>query len=973
MDIVSGVLAQISTLIVGEANLLGGVGQEIQRMVDELGHMQAFLRFAESKEEEDPRLEEWIVQVQDVAYDIQDVLDEFMLRFRHHHGQGFYGHVRKIFSSMKNLREHHRIACVIQGIKSRITSISESYKRYQFEYGASSNQVLSASSSVVTNNNSWRDYRDDTPLLVEEAKLVGIDGPKQQLISQLLDGDPELKVVSVLGMGGIGKTTLIKKVHGDGNVLRHFQVLAWVTISQTYDMKELLKELIQQLYISVGKYSHREEAKTEQLKALVKDFLQNKRYAIVFDDVWDSNFWEAIKFALPEGCHGNRVILTTRIADVARASGAEFNSYVHQMRPLSSDDSWTLFCKRTFKDNCCPVHLKDVALRILRKCIGLPLAIVVISGVLASKDNGKIDEWNMVECSLGGELEFSGKLSAVRKILLLSYNELPYHLKTCLLYASIFPEDYKIKESNFIRCLVAEGFVVQKSRMTKYEVARAYLDELANMSLIQVSDGSPGTDFFRVYQIHDLLREILLSKAMRQNFATIVASGEHPIRLPRKVRRLAFHDFKSDAKGSSISFKHLRSLIFINSLEPLSKSQLSRMLHGGFRPLKVLDLVSTGLKEIPKEVFTLFYLTSLNLKHTKVKIIPRSIGALKNLEFLDLSYTNVSEVPEDILKIKGLIHLIVYRCSVSSGFTVKGFKGPNNISKFSSLEQLLCIEANETVIKEIEKLKKLKILAVTIIKREDQKHFFFSLGKLTNLRELFLQTATSDEVIDLDDINSSFCSGLQNLQNLCLIGRLKRLPHLMSCLKGLLAVKLVSSRLKSEPLESLQHLPNLRGILFDQAYEGAVLNFKSGCFLKLDSLILVKLHSLEYLRIEEGAMPNLGTLAIISLQSLQEFPWGVQHLAKVQQLYLELMSDKVTVELQNHHEDSENYKKISHILQILIWDREDGWCRHPQYWKTRKPGMSFTGLPAHVEGINNHQEPVGYYSVATPSEVAYIR
>ncbi|KAL3497351.1 hypothetical protein ACH5RR_040083 [Cinchona calisaya] len=244
--IVTFVLNQLSILLRDEAKLLGGLRQEIQHIIDELGHMKAFLRLAEAKEEDDPRLEEWTMQVQNVAYDIQDVVDEFMLRFGCNHTHGFCDLARKVFTSTMNIQARYRIAREIQRIKSRITNISESHKRYQFEYG-SSFQV----SAALAVNSSWQ-YSRDEALLVEEAKLIGIEDPKQQLIFQLLDGYSQLKVVSVLGMGGIGKTTLVKKVREDANVKRQFEILAWATVSQTCDIKELLKDLIQQLYQETG-------------------------------------------------------------------------------------------------------------------------------------------------------------------------------------------------------------------------------------------------------------------------------------------------------------------------------------------------------------------------------------------------------------------------------------------------------------------------------------------------------------------------------------------------------------------------------------------------------------------------------------------------------------------------------------------------------------------------------------------------
>lgn len=350
------------------------------------------------------------------------------------------------------MQARHRVAGEIQSIKARIRNISEGHQRYRSEYGIA-NQI---SESLAVNNTTWLYNRDDA-LLIEEAKLVAINEPKQHLISQLLEDDSQLKVISVVGMGGLGKTTLAKKVHEDADVRKHFQICAWVTVSQICDFQELLKNLIRKLYAEIHEPVPQfiESMPSEELKTIVKMFLEKGRYGIVFDDVWDMNFWNAIKFALPENGYGSRVMLTTRIADVGAASCIRSCDYVYKMKPLSFEESWTLFCNRTFKEDCCPGYLKTVAESIVGKCEGLPLAIVAISGILALKDKSILDQWEMIRCSLGGELEGSVKLDRVRKI----YNTLPSQLKTCLLYISIFPEDYEIDCHRLIQLWSAERFV----------------------------------------------------------------------------------------------------------------------------------------------------------------------------------------------------------------------------------------------------------------------------------------------------------------------------------------------------------------------------------------------------------------------------------------------------------------------------------------------------------------------------------
>ncbi|KAL7166668.1 hypothetical protein ACSBR2_037353 [Camellia fascicularis] len=184
------------------------------------------------------------------------------------------------------------------------------------------------------------------------------------------------------------------------------------------------------------------------------------------------------------GRRQSRLLLTTRIGKVASTSCKESHGYIYEMKALSPKQSWTLFCKKTFQEKDCPPQLIEISKSILRRCEGLPLAIVVISGVLVSKDHGRVDEWELVNRSLGAEVEGSD----MKKILLLSYSDLPYYLKSCLLYLSSFPEDHLIDWMSTIRLWIAEGFVeVKEFGKTLEEVAEAYLYELLNRSLIQVA------------------------------------------------------------------------------------------------------------------------------------------------------------------------------------------------------------------------------------------------------------------------------------------------------------------------------------------------------------------------------------------------------------------------------------------------------------------------------------------------------
>nr|XP_027081068.1 disease resistance protein RPM1-like [Coffea arabica] len=921
--VLSFVLDQLSTFLREEGRLLGGLRQEVQFIRDELGHMRAFLREAEAKEEDaQPRLQEWIKQVREAAYDTEDILDEFVARFARHRETGFYGSVWRIFSSIKNLRARYRVASEIQSIKSRIKSISEAHQRYQSEYGI----FAQASNSIsAVNNTTWRYSRDDA-LLVEEAKLVGIDQPKNHLISQLLEGDDyQLKVVSVVGMGGLGKTTLVKKVHEDLEVRRHFPVRAWVTVSETCDFQYLLKDLIRQLHEEGKKPVPQsiESMTTTELKKFVKDFLQQaERYAIVFDD--------KLK---------------------ASASCTESLGYIYRMKPLFFEDSWTLFCNKIFKGGSCPGHLMDVAKVILGKCEGLPLAILAISGLLALKDVNRTEEWGMVRHSLGGELEGAGKLDRVKKILSLSYSDLPRHLKTCLLYTSIFPEDYKIQCYRLINLWIAERLVEGREGMSIEDVAWGYLSELVNRSLIQVTDvfyeGLPNN-----CRIHDLLREVIVLKSREQNMVT-VTTGQ-PMTWPsEKVRRLAVHSSSSNntqhhQQRRSCCFDHLRSFVTVGSMSPLLSKTLLSEISRSSKLLKVLDLRGQETQEeIPNEIFKMFHLKHLDLWGTRVERVPKSIGKLQHLEYLDLADTRVRELPMEMLKLQKLRVLRVFQQvdSFDDDYGYHGFKAPSNMGGLIALEVLDSIDASggSTIVKEIGKLTQLRELGITNLRREDGKELCSSLANLTSLRELSIASigkGDDHEIIDLNHPSLSSSSFLQSLRMLILRGRLEKMPQWVAHLHGLVRIDLNWSRLRGEedPLESLQHLPNLVSINFCGSYQGEGLCFKTGGFLMLKRLHLKRMEGLRGMRVEEGALPRLQKLFLEQLPLLEELPLGIQHLSNLQRLSLYEMSSQLREKLlENQKEESEDYTRIAHIPEILIgYYTDDGEWREHQLWEEKK-------------------------------------
>lgn len=907
-------LERLAPVFENKVKLFTGVQAEVIYLKGRLELIRAFLRAADALEESDEELKVWVKQVRDVAHEAEDLLDELdLVQVVHNHTNGF-----SIYLRIRNMKARYRIAHELKNINSRMQTISSIHKRFVSKLDT----ALEASSSIYPGN-AWHDQRGDA-LLLENTDLVGIERPKKKLIGWLMKGCPGRKVFSVTGMGGMGKTTLVKKVYDDPEVSKHFKACVWVTVSQSCKIEELLRDLAKKLFSEIRRPIPEglESMCNDKLKMIIKDLLQRKRYLVVFDDVWHMYEWEAVKYALPNNNCGSKVMITTRKSDLAFTSSIESNGKVYNLQPLKEDEAWDLFCRNTFQGHSCPSYLIDICKYILRKCGGLPLAIVAISGVLATKDKRRIDEWNMICHTLGAEIQGNGKLDNFKTVFNLSFNDLPYHLKYCFLYLSIFPEDYLIQRMRLIRLWIAEGFIEAKEGKTMEDVANEYLMELLNRNLIQVA-GTTSDGRIKTLRIHDLLREIIILKSKDQNFATIVK--EQSLAWPEKIRRLSVHG-TLPYRQQHRSVSQLRSLVMFGVSENIS---LGKLFPGGFRLLSVLDYQDAPLKKVPVAVMDLYQLRYLSLRNTKVKMVPSYIiRKLHNLETLDLKKTCVRELPVDILKLQKLRHLLVYHQFKVKGYaqfySKYGFKSPTEIGHLKSLQKLCFVEANQDcgmIIRQLGELTQLRRLGILKLREEDGKAFCLSIERLTNLHALSATSEGENKVIDLTFLSSP----PPFLQRLYLSGRLQELPSWIQSLHSLARLFLKWSCLTHDPLVHLQDLPNLAHLELHQVYDGDTLHFRCGKFKKLKVLGLDKFDGLKQVTVGKDAMPCLERLSIGRCEMLKKVPSGIEHMTKLKVLEFFDMPDELMKTICPHG-PGKDYCKVSHIADVYstYW-RDGGW------------------------------------------------
>uniref|UniRef100_A0ACD5WJT2 Uncharacterized protein n=1 Tax=Avena sativa TaxID=4498 RepID=A0ACD5WJT2_AVESA len=741
------VLGKLATLVDYDYKLFKGVPDEISSLTRELAAMDAFLLKMSEEEDLDVQDKAWMTEVRELSYDMEDSVDDFkkLVDSKDTKADGFVEKIKHLLAKMKVRRQ---IGNVVEDMRKQIIEVGERNERYM------ARQAFSSTRSATIDNRALAIFE-------HVSKLVGIDEPKAEIINLLMEKDgcastqqQEMALVSIVGSAGMGKTTLANQVYQE--IKGKFECRAFLSVLRNPDVMNILRTILSE--VGGIKYADTEAGSIQQLIGKIKDFLVDKRYFVVVDDIWDVDTWDIIKHALPMTSSGSIIITTTRMNNVAHSCSSSFNGHIYNIRPLDMVHSRQLFDRRLFnREEDCPSHLQEVSNQILKRCVGLPLAIIAISGLLANKERTE-NIWKEVKDSIGQALERNHSVKGMMNILSLSYFDLPPRLKTCFLYMSIFPEDYIIEKKYLIRRWIAEGFIQTDGRYTLKELGRRCFHELLERSLIQpVEINKYGK--VKTCRVHDVVLDFIISKSIEDNFVTFVGVPILSIGRQLKVRRLSLQvcrQSNSIVPNVGLIFSHVRSLnVFGDSIGIPCLDQ--------FRYLRVLDfggrhqLENVHLENIGR----LSELRYLNLRWaTGVCELPKQIGHLRCLEMLDLRYTRLGELPSSIVDLGRLVHLL----------TDNGVKFPDAIAKMQALETL----------------KRVGVLKQSV-------NFLQELGQLRNLRSLDLDFSGDSSVGIFEDttgvkeeckkaLASSLHSlGTQNLGCLTIFSRTNFLNHSPVC------------------------------------------------------------------------------------------------------------------------------------------------------------------------------------------------
>nr|UER43540.1 Mla7 [synthetic construct]WLJ59285.1 Mla7 [synthetic construct] len=752
MDIVTGAISnlipKLGELLTEEFKLHKGVKKNIEDLGKELESMNAALiKIGEvPREQLDSQDKLWADEVRELSYVIEDVVDKFLVQVdgikSDDNNNKFKGLMKRTTELLKKVKHKHGIAHAIKDIQEQLQKVADRRDR---------NKVfVPHPTRTIAIDPCLR------ALYAEATELVGIYGKRDQGLMRLLsmEGDDasnkRLKKVSIVGFGGLGKTTLARAVYE--KIKGDFDCRAFVPVGQNPDMKKVLRDIL----IDLGNpHSDLAMLDANQLIKKLHEFLENKRYLVIIDDIWDEKLWEGINFAFSNRNNlGSRLITTTRIVSVSNSCCSSDGDSVYQMEPLSVDDSRMLFYKRIFPDeNACINEFEQVSRDILKKCGGVPLAIITIASALAGDQKMKPKcEWDILLRSLGSGLTEDNSLEEMRRILSFSYSNLPSNLKTCLLYLCVYPEDSMISRDKLIWKWVAEGFVHHENQGNSlYLLGLNYFNQLINRSMIQPIYNYSGEAY--ACRVHDMVLDLICNLSNEAKFVNLLDGTGNSMSSQSNCRRLSLQKRNEDHQARPFtdikSMSRVRSItIFPSAIEVMPS--LSR-----FDVLRVLDLSRCNLGENSsmqlnlKGVGHLTHLRYLGLEGTNISKLPAEIGKLQFLEVLDLENNhNLKELPSTVCNFRRLIYLNLVGCQVVPPVGV--------LQNLTSIEVLSGILVSLNIIaQELGKLKRMRELEIhfddgSLDLYED---FVNSLCKLHHIESLIVdcnsRETSSFELMDL--------------------------------------------------------------------------------------------------------------------------------------------------------------------------------------------------------------------------------
>ncbi|KAL1312419.1 hypothetical protein HN51_039035 [Arachis hypogaea] len=825
-SIAESLITKLASRAYQEASQVVGVYDDLQDLKTSLSYVKAVLLDAEQKQEQNHELREWLKQIKLIFYDAENVLDQVNCETLRKQVIRDYGtpkdKVGRFFSSSNPLVFRYKLALQIKDIRKRLDRVAADRDKFGL-------QVIDVDRRVVHS-------REMTYSHVVESDVIGRAHDKEMIVKLLMEpsldnnGDSKhISVIPIVGIGGLGKTTLAKLVFNDERIRESFPLKMWVCVSDDFNIKQLIIKIINAAsnFVSTGAlpgHQNLKELEVEQLQYCLRNMLEGQKFFLVLDDVWNEDRvkWVALQDLISVGAQGSKVIVTTRSPSIASMMGTV--AYSHHLKSLSPEDSLRLFVRWAFKEGEEGKYpdLIMIAREIVDRCKGVPLAVRTLGSSLFSKHERQ--EWESLRDKEIWNLP--QKKDDILPALKLSYDEMPSHLRQCFALLSLYPKNHYYISFGVASLWGAAGLLSLESKdKTIVDVAHQYLRDLMARSFLH-DVFYCGT--FYIFDIHDLVHDLAVYVA--KDVCQLVNSNTQDI--SENVLHLSFVENGLPFNSIKTSLQGVRSILF-----PVDNQGASEAF---------LDAWVLNCK----------YLRYLDLSDSTCETLPESIGKLKHLRYISLQgNTRIKRLPNSICKLQHLQVLLLDRCSNLETL-------PKKIRKLISLQRL-DITTKQSILPESD-IAKLNCLEHLSVENCDNLKSLFVETRLPTLRTLQVRGCANLKSLPLD---TQHFPQLETL-GISSVGNEDWL-HRSEDTNAVLRLKtIVLFEMATLPHSLQQYASTLQGLMISRCYELEVLPEWLWNLSSLKFLYISRCPKLKSLSSDIHRLTSLQVLRIINCHEL---------------------------------------------------------------------------------------------------------